>query len=168
MVSLSLMLVVMAAVTHVCRDVSRISNFSSKKDRAIAIELRMLEVARECSEAREWLSPGPGSLAPVAEVRFRKLAPDKSHDPPWDGDRLPAAVPAPPLPSWNGFSTALQVTVRYHYANEGLQRNGIPVAPIQGDFLCRRLPDGRIQLDYSYVDGDAIVQRSMPAFVVVP
>lgn len=167
MVSMALMLVVMAAVAGVCRDVSRISNFTSKKDRAVALELRMLDVARECSEGREWLAPLPSSTAPSAEVRFRKLDPRQSHDPPQNGDRLPAAVPRPPLASWDGFAAPLQVTVRYHYSNDGLQRNGVPVAPVRSDFACRRLPDGRLQIDYSYLEGTEVVSRSLAVLPVL-
>jgi hypothetical protein len=168
MVSMALMLVVMVAVAGVCRDVSRISNFSSKKDRAVAVELRMLDVARECSEGREWLSPLPPSTAVVPEVRFRKLDPQQSHEPPLDADRLPALVPRPPLASWDGFAPAFLVTVRYHYGPDGLQRNGVAVAPVRSDFACRRLPDGRLQLEYSYVDGAATVRRSLAVLPVVP
>ena len=100
--------VMLTAVGMVCSGVWRSQSFAVEKDLASAIELRMLQVGHECAEAREW--PSPATAAPVSSLKFRKLDPQKSHDPPLDLDRLPRQ-PLPLPPGWDGFLPNLQVNI---------------------------------------------------------
>jgi hypothetical protein len=166
LVSLSLILVVMMAVAAVCRDVSRMSRFAADNDQAVAVELRMLEMSRECAEGSEWLSPLGNAAAP--EVCFRKIDPAREHEPPLPLDRLPAEPPLPPLPSWAHDDPVERVRVRYFYSatESWLMREQQPgqtvaVAPILPGFQARFLADRRLQLDYSYRNGSQQVSRRL-------
>lgn len=161
LVSLSLVLVVLGTVAAICRGVWRSQSFAAQKDLDLSTEIAMLGVARECAEAREWLSP-PGS-----EVRLRKLNPLMSHDPPRDSDRLPAQ-PLPLPVSWNDAPT-LRLNLRYFLQQGKLWRQQASeppweIAEINPDFQANRQADGRITLRYSY----AQVRRSLTVMGMMP
>lgn len=168
LISLALFLVVLTAITAVARDVMRSQRFSAQKDRSMALELRLLEVARECAQAREWLEPlrNPGSTG--QRLRFRKVNPRLNQEPPGGSDRLPATVPLPPLASWDGFAPAWLDEVDYQCSGGQLLRCGQPLAPLEADFRVTHLADGRLQIDYAYRDDQsALVRRTVYAFPVL-
>jgi prepilin-type N-terminal cleavage/methylation domain-containing protein len=161
LVSLALVLVVLGTVAAICRGVWRSQSFAAKKDLDLTTEIAMLGVARECAEAREWLSP-PGS-----EVRLRKLNPLVSHDPPRDSDRLPAQ-PLPLPTSWSD-DPGLRLQVRYYLQAGRLWRQQASddpweIAEINADFQADRQADGRITLRYSYAQS----KRSITVMGILP
>ena len=164
LVSLALVLVVLGGLAAICSGVWRTQNFAGEKDLSLATEISLLQVARECAEVRDWQLPT--LLTPSDQLQFRKLDPQRSHDPPQDSDRLPRQ-PIPLADSWID-DPALRVSVRYFVAQGQLWREQgalrWEIAAINPDFEASRLADGRVSLRYSYQN----VRRSLTVIGILP
>lgn len=170
LLSLVLVGVAMGVVAQLAGLLNNVLRASGQKDSAMEVELAMLHVASELRCACTWTSPVESSYVQVNDVIFSKVDPNKNLDPAGTDSRLPLPVPNPLPILYDGFDSSFIVTVHY-YLDSGsgnlVREVGGSTQPVASlvDFSAQNRTDGRLQINFSYKQGDMKITRSHPVFL---
>lgn len=145
--TLFLFSIVLAVISQLLLNYSRVVKFSIGQDRSVQAALVTLsELRDEIKEATEILMPNTSTVAPTLEIR--KVIPGVS--------RFPNPVPLQPPTGWTLFPTTSLVTLRYQIANQNLERqvvSGLPatttaIASNISDLQTRLLAGGNVEVSF--------------------
>lgn len=165
LVTLALVAVVFGALMIMLLEAFRIARKSS--DKTASAEAAELGLERMSSEAREALViVGPAVATSDVQLTFHKINPDNTVT-----NRLPNTPPLPdPLATWNPFTPAYLLQVRYLVVSEQLRREVGPVggAPTATMILCDHIRGLKVDrprsahllLELSVQDGLTVVAHS--------
>lgn len=149
--TLFLFSIVLAVISQLLLNYSRVVKFSIGQDRSVQAALVTLsELRDEVKEATEILAPTSSTVVPTLEIR--KVIPGSA--------RFPVPVPLQPPTGWTLFPNTSLVTVRYQVANQNLERqvlSGLPVSTTSiasniSDLETRLLTGGNVEVSFLVVE----------------